>query len=116
VEAMLTRATPCPTSAGVCVLIRSDCFNRKVRYHADDGQIGLLAVVASRRVNATRAKCVLVGVGGDASFVHGAALKVDFNAWTQGASLPISELKGVLEGMATPLVRSKAAKNAFQET
>ena len=59
---------------------------------------------------------VLIGVGGDASVVRGAALKVDFKSWTEGEDLAISELTGVLGGVAVPLIRSKTAKQFFHKS
>jgi predicted choloylglycine hydrolase len=61
-------------------------------------------------------KRVLIGVGGDAALVRGAALEVDFNPWMKGADLPVAELTGVLGGLEPVLVRSKAVKNGVQNS
>jgi predicted choloylglycine hydrolase len=43
---------------------------------------------------------VMIGVGGDAARVRGAALEVDFKAWAAGENLAVRELAGVLGGIA----------------
>jgi predicted choloylglycine hydrolase len=85
--------------------------NSPAFFGSPGGQFGTLHTIATQ----PSSKRVLIGIGGDASFVRGAALEVDFNAWTEGASLPISELTGVLGGMAPPLVRSRGGKKTFQK-
>lgn len=76
------------------------------------GRFGTLHTIATE----PSSKVVLIGVGGDASVVRGAALKVDFKSWMEGEDLAISELTGVLGGVAVPLIRSKAAKQVFQNS
>jgi hypothetical protein len=41
-------------------------------------------------------KRVLIGVGGDASFVRGAALEVDFNEWDEGCRLILYYLSPII--------------------
>jgi predicted choloylglycine hydrolase len=60
-------------------------------------------------------KRMLIGVGGDASAVRGAALTVDFKAWTEGEDLAVTELVGVLGGVEAPAVRSKVVRKPFRE-
>jgi predicted choloylglycine hydrolase len=74
-----------------------------------NGRFGTLHTIATE----PSSKLVQVGVGGDASVVRGATLKVNFKAWTEGEDLAISELTGVLGGVEAPSVRSKAARNGF---
>ncbi len=73
------------------------------------GRFGTLHTIATE----LSSRRVLVGVGGDASIVRGAAVEVDFNAWTTGRNLPVSALTGVLGGVAAPLVRAGVAKKTF---
>jgi hypothetical protein len=93
-------------SQGLTIDALFEALNRSTSpafFGGPGGRFGTLHTIATE----PSSKVVLVGVGGDASVVQGAALKVDFKTWTEGESLAISELTGVLGGVAVPSVRPK---------
>jgi predicted choloylglycine hydrolase len=99
-------------SQGLAVDALFEALNRSTSpafFGSPGGRFGTLHTIATE----PSSKVVLVGVGGDASVVQGAALKVNFKTWTAGESLAISELTGLLGGVAVPAVGSKTAKKSF---
>jgi hypothetical protein len=54
----------------------------------------LVAEPAKRRL--------LIGIGGDAAALEEEMLDVDFDAWVDGADLPIAHLEGQLGGLSRP--------------